>query len=348
MFPSRLPAHPRPVRCSVGSAVVSAPVSVRHRRPSQRNGFPAWALRLAAASLLALALGACSTVRFGYGQAERVLSWYLESYVTLDRRQTELLGQALAAYKSWHCSTQLAGYAAWVRQAGNEVEAGLVPARIEARADNVLHFARILADEAVPHLVPVVTTLTDRQLDELRANLETSNRKYRETWVDRSEARIRAERAARMQRRLEWWLGPLRPAQRERVERWAQSLQLTGAEALESRRRWQRALLASLGHRDDPARLQRELRAVLVEPERYWTEGLKRKLEANRDSTYALLADVGAGLDAGQRTKVRARVDATAGDFDRLGCGPVREPGRQAASGERAFGTASPALAAGS
>lgn len=315
---------------------------LRHRaRPAPRGRAAAaqasigaaWLLRSACTLVVLLALGACSTVRFGYGQAERVLTWYAESYVTLDRRQSELLGQALASYKRWHCSTQLPGYAAWLRQAGSEFEAGPVPARIGQRTDNLLHFARILADEATPHLVPVVATLTDRQLEELRTNLETANRKYRETWVDRAEGRIRAERAARMRSRLEWWLGRLGAAQRARVERWAQELQLTGEDALESRRRWQGALLAALTHRDDPKRLQRELRAVLAEPDRYWTESLKRKLAANRDGTHQLLADVAGLMDDAQRARLQGRAETLAADFEHLGCAPGRTAAGRTAPG---------------
>ena len=64
-------------------------------------------------------------MRFGYGQAERVAAWYAESYVTLDRQQSRMLGQQLADFKQWHCSTQLGGYAAWLRQVGDEIQPGV-------------------------------------------------------------------------------------------------------------------------------------------------------------------------------------------------------------------------------
>ncbi|MDX9969892.1 MAG: hypothetical protein RBS47_12790, partial [Hydrogenophaga sp.] len=50
-------------------------------------------LRIIAASLVLLALGACSTVRIGYGQAHNLLYWWIDSYADLHDGQSSQVRQ---------------------------------------------------------------------------------------------------------------------------------------------------------------------------------------------------------------------------------------------------------------
>ena len=131
----------------------------------------------------------CSTVRFGYGQAERVAAWYAESYVTLDSRQSRLLGQQLVDFKQWHCSTQVGGYAAWLRQVGDEFQPGVDADRVAARLGNLQHFAKVMAEHAAPRLAVLSRSMSEAQIAELKESFDKGNRKYREQWVDAARAR---------------------------------------------------------------------------------------------------------------------------------------------------------------
>ena len=91
----------------------------------------------AACAIGAVLLGACTDIRFGYGQGERVLAWTAQSYVSLDARQQQAVAEQLAALAQWHCATQPAGYAAWVRQAAADFAPGLTAERVAARADGL-------------------------------------------------------------------------------------------------------------------------------------------------------------------------------------------------------------------
>jgi hypothetical protein len=272
---------------------------------------------LVGAALLATG---CSTMRFGYGQAERVASWYAESYVTLDRPQSRMLGQHLAAFKQWHCSTQLGGYAAWLRQVADEFQPGIDAERIGVRLDNLQHFARVMADQAAPRLAVLGRSMSDRQLAELKESFDEGNRKYRERWVDAPPDEIRAERSKRLKERIAWWTGPLARRQQAMVDAWSRDLQMTGHDALASRVRWQRELVRVLETRDENARMEAELRTLLAEPDRYWTRRLAEQVESNRALTVDLLAGIANTLDDAQRKRVRARATALADDFDALAC----------------------------
>lgn len=268
----------------------------------------------------ALLCAGCSTVRFGYGQAERVASWYAESYVSLDRQQSRLLGQQLADFKQWHCSTQLGGYAAWLRQVGDEFQPGVDADRIAARLGNLQHFAKVMADHAAPRLGTLSRSLSDAQLAELKESFEKANRKYRDRWVDAPEREIRAQRARHLEERIEWWTGPLDQRQRAMVAAWSRELRMTGPDTLASRARWQSELVRALQDRNGDAQREAQLRSLLAEPDRYWTSRLLEHVEANRVLTIHLLVAIANTMDEAQRRRVRTRAATLAADFESLVC----------------------------
>jgi hypothetical protein len=280
--------------------------------------------------LLAALCGAgCSTVRLSYGQAERLAGWYAESYVTLDRRQSRLLGEELAAFKQWHCSTQLGAYAALVRQMGDELQREVDDDRIATRFGSVQQFGRLMTDHAAPRLVVLGRAMTRKQFVELGESFDKGNRKYRERWVDASADEIRAERSKRLKELVSWWSGPLGRRQQAMVDAWSRELRLTGAETLASRKRWQRELVRVLETPGDATRPEAELRALLAQPERFWSQALVEEVAANRARTFALLAELANSMDDAQRRRVRTRTAALAADFEALAC-PLRGAGADA------------------
>lgn len=271
-------------------------------------------------SALALLLTGCSRVQFGYGQAERVLAWTLESYLPLDRRQSEALGLQLAEFKQWHCRTQLPGYAAWVRGVGQEVAAGVSAAQVEARYANVRYFLRLMAEDASPRFAALARSLDERQLEELMTAFDKANGKYRREFVDAGYRTVVAERAAKTRERLEAWTGTLTREQRRTVDQWSAALEPAQADVLDSRRRWQRALREALAHRGETTALRQRLFALMAEPERTYTPALTTKLQENRARTFAMIAEVSAQLTDAQRRKVVERTQSLASELEALAC----------------------------
>lgn len=269
---------------------------------------------------IALLCAGCSTIRLSYSQAERVGVWYAESYVSLDRQQSRLLGQQLEDFKQWHCSTQLAGYAAWLREVGDEFQPGVNADRVARRLADLQQFARVMGDHAAPRLDAISHSLSDAQLAELQRSFDKGNRKYRGRWIDVPEPTVRAERAKRLQARIEWWIGPLGKRQRALVEAWSRELRMTGPDTLASRTRWQSELVRTLQYRSRDMQREAQIRSLLAEPDRYWTQGLLEQVEANRNLTIDLLVGVANAMDEAQSKRVRARAAALAADLDGLVC----------------------------
>ncbi len=271
-------------------------------------------------AVLTLLLAGCSRVQFGYSQAERVLAWTLESYLPLDRRQSEALGRQLTDFKQWHCRTQLPGYAAWVRGVGQEAAAGVSASQVEARYANVRYFLRLMAEEASPRFAELARALDDRQLDDLAAAFDKANGKYRREFVDVAYKSVVSDRAAKTRERLETWTGPLTREQRQIVDRWSAALEPAQADVLDSRRRWQRSLRVALANRGDTVALRSRLFALMAEPERTYTPSLTAKLEMNRAKTFEMVADISAQLTDAQKRKAIERSQALAAELEAIDC----------------------------
>jgi hypothetical protein len=277
---------------------------------------------LGVALLLSVTLiaGACSRLQFGYSQAERVISWTLESYLPLDRRQSEALDRQLVAFKEWHCRSQLPGYAAWLRVVGKELAEGATAEQVEARFANVRYFLRLMAEDASPRLAGLSRTLDDRQIDELARAFDKANGKYRKEFVEVAYKDVASKRATTTRERLEFWIGPLTKPQRQAVERWSAGLEPAQADVLESRLRWQQSLRNTLARRSETEAVQSQLFTLMAEPDRTYTPELAAKLEVNRARTFAMVAEVNGLMTDAQRRKVVERTGAIAAELESLAC----------------------------
>ena len=276
----------------------------------------------AACAIGAVLLGACTDIRFGYGQGERVLAWTAQSYVSLDARQQQAVAEQLAALGQWHCATQPAGYAAWVRQAAADFAPGLTAERVAARADGLEYFARLLIAEAVPRMAVLVQRLSDRQARELERNLHRAGRAYRARVAQRTPPEAQMQRRDRMQRYLEDWIGPLSPPQRQMVTTWSTTIQPVGGEVYASSTLPAIALRSALRLRRDRDVLETELRALLLAPDRRWTHAGDPRFASNRQETWQLLAQIAAVTDDTQRQRLTHKAELVAAGFERLACGP--------------------------
>lgn len=274
--------------------------------------------------LLAIGLAGCSSVQFGYGQSERLLRWYVTSYVDLDSTQTRALNEQLGDLKSWHCTTQLGEYSAWLRKVRDELSPGLSADLVQERTDDVQRFFRVIADDAAPRMAKLILSLKAAQIAELKSNLAKDNVKFRKRWVDVSADQYRAERADRMRQRLKYWFGPLTPEQNEMVQRWTQAADINSAAALESRERWQQAMLSAIERRAETSEWVEEVHGLMTAPDQFWTDDMKDKFSANRARTYALIRDVANVITPSQKQHVDRKLSTIANDFDQLTCSERR------------------------
>lgn len=280
------------------------------------------ACRIAVLLLSAALLAGCS---FGlvYGQLHRLLPWYIDDYVSLDRDQRTLLDVRLAERLAWHCRTQLVPYAALLRGLEGDLRSGAVtPARLETHLGQAESLLRELLAAILPDARLLLARLDDEQLAELGEAFRRRNRELRKEFLAGTPAEREAEQIARMEKRLRRWFGRLSEEQRALVARWSEALQPATVEWLANRERWQARLLAALAQRRDAARFEAGLRPLLLEPEAAWSAGYRARLAHNREQTLILLAALFDTATPRQRAHLFAELEAWARQFEQLACTP--------------------------
>lgn len=283
--------------------------------------------------LLLVLLPGCSGTKMFYDQLDQLAPQYLEKYVPLTTEQEILLAREIAELRRWHCGTQLAAYAGWLRAVSADVQAGDVTyAGVERHYASLQGFWKELMRQMSPGAAELLLTMSDAQVDQLFRRLEQDNDKLEAERRKPSAAGQRRKSAGMMERQLTRWVGVLSPSQREAVAAWSARLAPDQGESGAARRSWQAQLRRLLQQRADTRAFRAGVRTLLAQPEQYWPPGYRRVSAANREQTLRLFADIGASLTPEQREYFARRAASWARDFDQIACSgfvprPAHEPG---------------------
>lgn len=209
---------------------MSAPSALRRR------------VRLALAAAALLLVAACSALRIGYNQADRMLAWSLDSYLDLRPAQDALVRERGARLLAWHRSTQLADYAGLMAQARTAIQRPLSAGEVLEWQAGVNRRLAAIGEAAAPDLAELAASLTPGQLQHLSERLAKDARKARREAAEQDEA----ERLSRAQERAQDWLGDLNPEQTALLRRHLTATAGDAAAWLAERERRQQELLAAI------------------------------------------------------------------------------------------------------
>lgn len=270
---------------------------------------------------VALAAAGCSFVQMGYNQLDRLIAWRLDDYLPMYSAQRAIVEPALTRLVDWHCATQLPAYSAWLRTVDADMRAGLSVERADALTSQALAFGHDIARRAAREIGPLMAGASPKQIEAFKRRMKESNSDYVEDWVEPPRDELVRERAKRMKKRTEAWIGKLTPQQQTLIDGWARDVLGNGNDSLESRRRWQTAL-ASLLARRNPDRdvVVSELETLFISPGQIFTPGYAAAFDANRARATEALAALSASLTPPQRQRLQREVAALVGDIEQIAC----------------------------
>ena len=231
--------------------------------------------------LAALWIGACSSVRFAYENADAYILWRANSYLDLDGDAYEALDERIDDFIGWHRATALPQYVKLSEETAARVAKGLSRADLVWGYDSFMGQARQSLRAAAERIAPLLDGLSARQLKRMEQRFEEDNRRYRKENLRGSEAERRTRRAKRTQERLEDWVGDLDRAQVQRVRQYSE-----------------RAPLVAELHERERMRLQAEVLAM-----------------ARARTARRLLAERAASFDQGRDPAYVAASDAARAEF---------------------------------
>nr|WP_298142325.1 DUF6279 family lipoprotein [uncultured Pseudomonas sp.] len=269
---------------------------------------------------LGLSLAACSRIALVYSNLDWLIPWRLDSYLDLDRDQQAWLEPRLHAHLHWHCSSELPHYLDWLRSTQRIIEQPEPSAEaLDAQLIEIdAAFARI-GREIAPTAIALLQSLDDKQVAELFATFEKTNREAREKLLDPPLAIQIEERQERLEKRLRPWLGRLNDRQKAHIKAWAETLGEYNSLWLDNRLRLQHELRAALQARGSPdfaARLHR----LLQDRDNFYDATFRQAYTNARQATARLLSQLLVAADREQRQHLSERLNDLRHDLGEQRC----------------------------
>jgi hypothetical protein len=282
-------------------------------RTAYRNAF-----LLVLASILLLQ--SCTRIGLAYRHLDRLIPWSVSDYLDMTPEQRSTFDSQLREQLSWHCRTQLPGYLAWMDRVHAMVaERRVSEPEVRARLAEAKQAVATVAEEITPSTVEMLRGLNDEQVEELAASFADDRRERKEKYLDVPLQDQIDERAERMQKRLETWMGRLSQAQQARVSQWSASLGAQNQAWLENRAHWQDALLAALKQRDS-GQFAGRIQVLLQQRETLWTDAYRQAFATTEQAGVDLFVDLMASASDTQRATLLKRGAALREDFAGIKC----------------------------
>ncbi|MNQ53997.1 hypothetical protein D3C85_680500 [compost metagenome] len=279
-----------------------------------------WFKHFAVVLTVTLALGACSRVGLAYRNLDVIIPWTLSDYLDMNGEQKSWLDERLKEHLSWHCTTQLPGYLDWLDRlqtmvATNQVTDAALQARAHEAEQAIAETARVIT----PSAIELLQRLDDKQVAEMNDAFAKDRRKRQEEYLKPSLDQQIKERSARMEKRLNDWLGPLSTTQQQRVATWSSALGEQNTQWLANRVHWQKQFSAAVAQRQSPQFPQR-IETLLVNRESLWTPAYRKAFANTEAQARSLFVDLMAESTPNQRERLLKKIEGVRKDFSDLKC----------------------------
>ncbi|MCP2022809.1 DUF6279 family lipoprotein [Pseudomonas laurylsulfatiphila] len=279
-----------------------------------------WFKHIAVVLTVALALGACSRVGLAYRNLDVIIPWTLSDYLDMNGEQKSWLDERLKEHLSWHCTTQLPGYLDWLDRLQTMIATNQVTdAALQARAHEAEQAITETAREITPSAIELLQGLDDKQVADMNEAFAKDRRKRQEEYLKPTLDQQIKERSARMEKRLNDWLGPLSNTQQQRVTAWSSALGDQNTQWLTNRVHWQKQFSAAVAQRHSPQFPQR-IETLLINRESLWTPAYRQAFASTEAQARSLFVDLMAASTPSQRERLLKKIEGVRKDFSDLKC----------------------------
>ncbi|MQB14350.1 hypothetical protein DXU77_04370 [Pseudomonas lactis] len=269
---------------------------------------------------LSLVLAGCNRVGLAYRNLDVIIPWTLNDYLDMNAGQKSWFNDTLKEHLAWHCTTQLPGYLDWLDRLQQMVDSNQVTdAALQTRTVEAKQAIAEIAREITPSAVQLLQGLDDQQVKDMSDALAKDLRKRQDEYLKPPLAQQIKDRAERMSKRLDAWIGPLSPGQQNRVTAWSTELGAQNQAWIGNRAHWQAQFIEALQQRHS-ADFPQKIQQLLVDRESLWTPQYRAAYAQTEAAARSLLVDVMAQSSAAQRLKLTQKIDKVRSDFQALKC----------------------------
>ncbi|KFF46500.1 hypothetical protein JH25_22610 [Pseudomonas sp. BRG-100] len=269
---------------------------------------------------LSLVLAGCNRVGLAYRNLDVIIPWTLNDYLDMNAGQKSWFNDTLKEHLAWHCTTQLPGYLDWLDHLQQMVDSQqITDAALQTRTVEAKQAIAEIAREITPSAVQLLQGLDDQQVKDMSDALAKDLRKRQDEYLKPPLAQQIKERAQRMSKRLDAWIGPLSASQQNRVTAWSNALGEQNQAWIGNRAHWQAQFIEAVEHRHD-ADFPQKMQRLLVDRESLWTPEYRAAYTQTEAAARSLIVDLMAESTEQQRQKLRQKIDGVRGDFKALKC----------------------------
>ncbi|QHD08341.1 DUF6279 family lipoprotein [Pseudomonas sp. R76] len=269
---------------------------------------------------LSLVLAGCNRVGLAYRNLDVIIPWTLNDYLDMNAGQKSWFNDTLKEHLAWHCTTQLPGYLDWLDRLQQMVDNNQVTdAALQARTVEAKQAIAEMAREITPSAIQLLQGLDDQQVKEMSDALAKDLRKRQDEYLKPPLEQQIKERAQRMSKRLDAWIGPLSASQQNRVTAWSIALGEQNEQWIGNRARWQTQFIAAVQQRKN-ADFPQKIQQLLVDRESLWTPDYKVAYAQTEAAARSLIVDLMAESTVQQRLKLTQKIDSVRSDFKALKC----------------------------
>ncbi len=216
-------------------------------------------------ALIGASLGACSTLRLAYNNADRIVFRYMDEYLDLTTAQKEFIRPELRTRLDEHRREELPRLIELLDRVYEYGRDGLSAQETVAILDAIVDLYGATTRKTVSVLAPVLGQLSVEQLAHLEAKLREANQMYYGKYLVFTADQRKFNRAKQIIRRIERWTGKLSAKQARLVTRLSDSFPDTYQDWYVYRQRQQRVILTKIRNRAPVSELERYLNLWWVE-----------------------------------------------------------------------------------
>ncbi|WP_119968314.1 DUF6279 family lipoprotein [Shewanella japonica] len=251
--------------------------------------------------LLVMFLAGCST-KFSYFFLDWAIEWRVEEYVTFDDEQQEKFDVLLDKFLVWHQKDELVRYSSQLTSLSVAIEnQTLTPEMWQQQVvDAKAHWFRIF-NFVLPDLLPILSSFSDEQADELIAQLKKDNQELNQKYAGKTQLQLVNESNEKLQDRMDDWLGSVSDEQAALVAEYNQQRVATLDMWLEYRLDWLRQFQVAIEQRDETALLEQRMRLLMTNPDELKSAAYQQHVDQNTQLFGQLIIKINQSLSPKQR-----------------------------------------------
>jgi hypothetical protein len=274
------------------------------------------------ASILLLAVSACSNLQIGYNLGDTATLYYLDGYLDLDSRQKRQLSAGLQQLFAWHRQQELPAYVNELGKTRQMLQQPLTVADLNSINDFLRAALQRIALQSVPMFSQLLLSLTPQQAAYLRVQLDESNSDWREDQLEGSALEQQQQRYERMLEQFEQWLGPLDAQQQATLrvanEQWPVDQQFWYAERLIRQQELLALIDYGLTQKPSQAQMDERLRQYILDFETGRSAQRKARVDSSREHVMRLVVALVNNATAVQKQHILMRAQGLVDDFSAL------------------------------